>query len=201
MQTEIVTKNKLYSLPFGERRRGALISDGAIGMSLLIATELMFFAGLISAYLVNKAGASWPPYGQPRLPIEITAMNTFILLLSSVTLYFFRKKYAEGNEKKLLIVTLLLGFAFVTIQGIEWVKLLQFGLTTTSSLYGAFFYTLIGAHGFHVIVGLCILLYILLSVNKKSPNEKLLNRISACSMYWYFVVGIWPVLYILVYLS
>ena len=118
-----------------------VISDGAIGMSLLIATELMFFAGLISAYLVNKAGASWPPYGQPRLPIEITAVNTLILLFSSITLFLFRKKYEKGNKKKLLIVTILLGLAFVTIQGIEWVKLLQFGLTTTSSLYGAFFYT------------------------------------------------------------
>ena len=178
-----------------------IISDGVIGMSLLIATELMFFAGLISAYIVNKAGASWPPPGQPRLPIEITAVNTFILLFSSITLYLFSKKYAEGNGKKLLLVTMLLGITFVTIQGVEWIKLLQFGLTTTYSLYGAFFYTLIGAHGFHVIVGLCILLYLLLSVNKKSSNEKLLDRISACSMYWYFVVGIWHILYILVYLS
>lgn len=178
-----------------------VFSDGVIGMSLLIATELMFFAGLISAYLVNKAGASWPPVGQPRLPIEMTAVNTIILLFSSVTLHLFKKKYAKANEKKLLLVTMLLGLAFVAIQGMEWVKLLQFGLTTTSSLYGAFFYTLIGAHGFHVIVGLLILLYLLVSVNKKTQNEKIVNRISACSMYWYFVVGIWPILYILVYLN
>ncbi|MEK6616169.1 MAG: heme-copper oxidase subunit III [Bacteroidota bacterium] len=201
MQTQIVTKNELYSLPFGERRRGALISDGAIGMSLLIATELMFFAGLISAYLINKAGASWPPVGQPRLPVEMTAINTGILLFSSFTLYLFRKQFAEGKGKMFLMITMFLGVAFVTIQGIEWVKLIQFGLTTTSSLYGAFFYTLIGFHGVHVIVGLLILIYLLLSVNGKSSSQKLLDRILACSMYWYFVVGIWPILYWLVYLS
>lgn len=178
-----------------------VISDGAIGMSLLIATELMFFAGLISAYLVNKAGAIWPPVGQPRLPVEITAINTLILLFSSITLYLFKKKYAEANEKKLLLATMLLGLAFVTLQGIEWLKLVQFGLTTTSSLYGAFFYTLIGAHGFHVLVGLSILLYLLFSVRKNSSDEKAFNKIFVCSMYWYFVVGIWPILYILVYLS
>lgn len=177
-----------------------VISNGVIGMSLLIATELMFFAGLISAYLVNKAGASWPPVGQPRLPVEITAVNTLILLFSSIALYLFKKKYEEANKKKLLLVTMLLGVAFIIIQGIEWTKLLQFGLTTTSSLYGTFFYTLIGTHGFHVIVGLLILLYLLLSINKKSPAKKVLDKISVCSMYWYFVVGIWPILYWLVYL-
>lgn len=178
-----------------------VISDGTIGMSILVATELMFFAGLISAYIVNKAGAFWPPAGQPRLPVEITAVNTFILLSSAFTIYLFRKKHAEGHGKTLLIVTMLLGLVFIIVQGVEWLKLLKFGLTATSSLYGAFFYTLIGAHAFHVLVGLCILLYLLLSVSKNSPNEKSLGRISACSMYWYFVVGIWPVLYTLVYLS
>jgi heme/copper-type cytochrome/quinol oxidase subunit 3 len=176
------------------------IPDGMLGMSFLIVTELMFFAGLISAYIVNKAGALWPPIGQPRLPVEITAFNTLILLSSALTIYGFRKKFVERNEKKLLLITMLLGLTFVIIQGIEWIKLLHFGLTTTSGLYGAFFYTLIGAHGFHVIVGLCILLYLLLAVNKNSPSEKLLSKISVCSMYWYFVVGIWPVLYVLVYL-
>ncbi len=177
-----------------------VIPDGILGMSFLIATEVMFFTGLISAYIVNKAGVSWPPPGQPKLPVEITAFNTLILLSSALTIYLFRKKFAQENGKKLLMITMLLGITFITIQGIEWVSMLQFGLSITSGLYGTFFYTLIGAHGIHVVAGLCILLYLLLSVNTKSPVEKSLDKISACSMYWYFVVGIWPVLYILVYL-
>jgi heme/copper-type cytochrome/quinol oxidase subunit 3 len=178
-----------------------IISDGMLGMSLLITTEVMFFAGLISAYVVNKAGASWPPSGQPRLPVETTAINTGFLLLSALTLYFFQKNQAQPLKKRLLIATLLSGGLFVILQGMEWIRLIHFGLTTTSSLYGAFFYTLIGAHGIHAIAGLGILLYLLFSIQRPIPEEKKASRIAACTMYWYFVVGIWPVLYVLVYLS
>lgn len=191
----------MESIAFVPIREKKVISNEMLGMIFLLFTETMFFAGLISAYLVNKAGAYWPPFGQPRLPNEITAINTLILLSSAFTNYLFRKKFAEGNGKKLLMITILLGIIFITIQGIEWIKLLQFGLTTTSSLYGAFFYILIGAHGFHVFIGLSILFYLLFSIRKDSSKEKTLNKISVCSMYWYFVVGIWPILYILVYLS
>jgi heme/copper-type cytochrome/quinol oxidase subunit 3 len=95
---------------------------------------------------------------------------------------------------------MLLGIIFVSIQGVEWAKLIGFGLTTSSSLYGAFFYTIIGMHAFHVIVGITILFYLYSKLKSKRTTD-VQNKISICSLYWYFVVGIWPVLYALVYLS
>jgi heme/copper-type cytochrome/quinol oxidase subunit 3 len=194
----------VISVPLREKK---IVSDGVIGMLLVLITETMFFAGLISAYIVNRAGATaWPPPDQPRLPIEVTAVNTVVLLASALTIFLFGRKVKRSNEvvtgsKSFLITTIILGATFLTVQGTEWVKLIRFGLTTHSSLYGAFFYTLIGIHGAHVLVGLTILLYLLFKLKSNDAIKDSRNRIAVCSMYWYFVVAIWPVLYQLVYLS
>jgi heme/copper-type cytochrome/quinol oxidase subunit 3 len=191
------------STPLQNRK---IASDGVIGMIFLLATEAMFFAGLISAYVVNRAGAKvWLPYGQPRLPIEITALNTAILIASLVALFLFSKKFnsnynAAENSRKLLAIAILLGGIFISVQGTEWIKLIGYGLTTTSSLYGSFFYLIIGAHAIHAIAGLLILFYLYYAIKNSDSFEVSKNKITICSMYWYFVVGIWPLLYTLVYL-
>lgn len=191
------------STPLQDRK---IASNGVIGMIFLLATEAMFFAGLISAYIVNHAAAKvWPPYGQPRLPIEITALNTAILIASAVMIFIFSKNFKSnhitGNSRKLLAITILLGGLFVVVQGTEWIKLINYGLTTTLSLYGAFFYLIIGAHAIHAIAGLLILFYLYSALKNSDSFETSKNKIAICSMYWYFVVGIWPLLYSLVYLT
>lgn len=184
-------------------RRNNAIPNSILGMLFLLTTEAMFFGGLISAYIINRAGtAIWPPEGQPRLGIEITAFNTLLLLTSAFTVFLVNKSLDAGNmkkSKKLMIVSIVLGTLFVAIQGSEWVKLLDFGLTTRSGLYGAFFYTIIGSHALHVLAGICLLLYARLSLKSKKTVE-ISATTRACSLYWYFVAGIWPVLYYLVYL-
>lgn len=181
------------------------VSDGVIGMIFLLATEVMFFAGIISAYIVNRAGAmEWPPIGQPRLPIEITAFNSLILISSALIIYLFKKHFVANAGKnismKLLITTIFLGGIFLIIQGTEWIRLINYGLTTTSSLFGAFFYLIIGAHALHVMVGLIILCYLYFSIKNSNTYYNSKNKIAICSMYWYFVVGIWPAIYLLVYI-
>jgi cytochrome c oxidase subunit 3 len=180
-----------------------IISNGMIAMVFFIAAEAMFFAGLISAYIVNRSVAdAMPVIQQPRLPIEITAINSLILILSFVTLFLFSKKYkTESKSFFLLYITIIFGAVFIGVQGIEWVNLLHFGFSTSSSIYGAFFYTIIGAHAVHVIAGLIILLYLSLSLKKDKSLESVKNKIAICSLYWYFVVSVWPILYVLVYLT
>ena len=181
-------------------------SDGVIGMLFVLATEAMFFAGLISAYVVNRAGAmAWPPEGQPRLPIEITGVNTAIFIASAFTIFMFGKKLRAGEgsgrySTTLLKSSIILGVTFLIVQGSEWIRLIGFGLTTHSSIYGAFFYTLIGLHAAHVLVGLILLVYLLASMRKTLSFEVLKNRVTVFSMYWFFVVALWPRLYVLVYL-
>ena len=194
-------------------RENVIVPDVVLGMVFLLVTELMLFGGFISAFLVNRAGNFWPPYSQPRLPIAVTAVNTIILLISGFTIYLVLKNYTSEKEnhhsgdvnfnKKShiwLIFTIVLGLTFVIIQGSEWVKLIGFGLTTSSSLFAAFFYIIIGIHAFHVLVGLSILIYLLNVLRSSFLFESTKDKILACSLYWYFVVAIWPVLYLLVYI-
>lgn len=183
------------------------VPNGVLAMIFLLFSEAMLFAGLISAYIVNRAGARmWPPPDQPRLPIEVTGANTVILLFSAVILFLFTRRInktslIDSKATNLLLVTMMLGIIFLAVQGTEWARLIGYGLTTHSSIYGAFFYTLIGVHGFHVLVGLSILIYLYFAIRRASSFESAKNKIATCILYWYFVVAIWPILYGLVYFN
>jgi heme/copper-type cytochrome/quinol oxidase subunit 3 len=104
-----------------------------------------------------------------------------------------------AQAKQLLALTIALGTVFVSVQGYEWVQLISFGLTITSSTYGGVFYLIIGAHGLHVIGGLLALLACLRRLNSTS-QQLTIDNLRAAQIFWYFVVGVWPVLYTLVYL-
>lgn len=180
------------------------VSSGVIGMLLFMVTEVMFFGALISAYLVIRAGLDeWPPWGQPRLPIETTALNTLVLLASGFIMGYSRNflnhnKFNEG--RKWLGFSILLGFFFLISQGYEWAQLINFGLTVSSSVYGGLFYLIIGAHGIHVLGTLLYLTHVWLKMGAKRKTVRI-EEIYPVQLLWYFVVCVWPVLYVLVYLN
>ena len=175
-----------------------------IGTLVFLGTEAMFFAGLISAFLVLRAGSAvWPPPDQPRLPVAVTAVNTLILLFSGYTIHRALAAIRGDRTRDLirwLTVTVLLGAMFLAVQGTEWVRLVHFGLGVSSGVYGATFYTLIGAHGLHVLGGMIVLLAVLRNASRGRYSVRQCAAIEAGQLYWLFVVGVWPVLYILVYL-
>lgn len=131
------------------------INRSLLGLLIFLGTEAMFFAGLISAFLILKAGSTvWPPVNQPRLPVAITAINTLVLLVSAYTMHRAVKAVRAGQNKSLtrwLAMTGALATVFLGVQGAEWIRLVKYGLTFSSSNYGATFYTLIGAHGLHML--------------------------------------------------
>lgn len=183
-------------------RRENLIPSGVLGMIAFIFTELMFFGGLISAHTIVRsqtAGQMWPPFGQPRLPVEQTAVNTASLMASGfvlvLTWFAFRKDLQRARIP--LILSIGLGAFFVLFQGAEWVALLAEGLTMTSSTYGAFFYLIVGAHGLHALGALLAMSWAFVRLDRGSLTGHQLATVSA---FWYFVVLVWPVLYWRVYL-
>ena len=183
-----------------ERRQ--LVSSSIFATVIMIMTEVMFFAALISAYMIIRSGAEeWPPWGQPRLPVFATAINSLTLLASAFCLHRSVKVFSSqaSQSKQLLALAIALGIVFVSVQGYEWVQLISFGLTITSSTYGGVFYLIIGAHGLHVIGGLLALLACLKRLNSTSQLLTI-DNLRAAQIFWYFVVGVWPVLYTLVYL-
>jgi len=172
-----------------------------LGVGIFILTEVMFFAGLISAFLVTRAGAPggiWPPPGQPLLPVTQTLFNTLALLLSGVALWYAGRRMADdpAGARRPFQVAVVLGLLFVSLQGMEWFNLLSQGLTLTSSTYGSFFYLIVGMHGLHVIGGTVALLYVYSLLHTRQLSK---HGMSAMQMFWYFVVGLWPVLYLTVY--
>ncbi len=181
--------------------RPRIAPNGIVGMVIFILAEAMFFAALISAFTIVKAGALglWPPPGQPRLPVGETAVNTAALLLSGVALYVaYRSFQREARSAKWpLLLAMLLGGFFVVFQGAEWVQLIGEGLTLTSSNHGSFFYMIVGAHALHAVAGLIVLGYIFTKWRKQTLDRVMFRT---AQLYWYFVVGLWPILYWRVYL-
>lgn len=183
-------------------KREPLVSNGVLGMLIFIFTEIMFFAGLISAHSIVRsqaAGQMWPPYGQPRLPVQETAVNTAALLASGIVLViaWFAFRRERSSAKIPLLLSILLGAFFVWFQGMEWAALLGEGLTMQSSSYGGFFYLIVGAHALHAVGAILALGWAWLRLNKDELSTQQLATVSA---FWYFVVLVWPVLYVKVYL-
>jgi cytochrome c oxidase subunit 3 len=179
-------------------------SNAWVAVLMFLGAEAMFFAGLIGAYLVFRLGSPlWPPPFQPRLPVVVTGLNTLILIASAVTMHWSLKS-VRGNDRqtlmRCLVYTAALGAIFLVIQGFEWLRLIHYGLTVSSSVYGGLFYTLIGFHGLHVFGALIWLLVVLLQAKRGRFSKAHHVGLQTCAMYWTFVVALWPVLYGLVYL-
>ena len=134
--------------------RSTPLSNARLGMLVFLGAETMFFAGLVGAFLVYRiANEPWPPMAMPNLPVEVTGLNTLILLYSAATMWLANRAIRLGQQQtltRMLLRTAVLGIVFLVVQGYEWVKLIGYGLTLSSGVYGATFYTLIGCHGLHV---------------------------------------------------
>ncbi len=184
-------------------REAPIISNGRLAVLILLAGETMLFAGFIGSFLIYKLSAPfWPTPGLPRLPIEVTWVNTFILLSSGVTMFLAVRSIRRNRVarlKWLLGLTALLGTTFLAVQGSEWVKLVAHGLHLTSGTYGATFYTLIGLHGFHVLCAVIWLLGVFVAALLGRFTVFRHSAVEICAIYWYFVCAVWPVLFYLVY--
>lgn len=190
-------------LPFPRRaplRRQAIGPNSVIGTLIFVVTELMLFAGMLSAFTITRAAYNtWPPIGQPRLPLAETSVNTLALLASGVMLFFANKAFLRdrASAKKPLLIALALGVFFVVFQGVEWVRLLHEGLTLTSSNHGAFFYLIIGTHAAHAVAAIIALGIVCAKLVRGTLAH---STFLATQVFWYFVVGVWPLLYLRVYL-
>jgi heme/copper-type cytochrome/quinol oxidase subunit 3 len=175
-----------------------------LALLFFMGTEVMFFAALVSALFVLRVGmAAWPPPLQPRLPLAVTTVNTLVLIGSSVTMAAALRALRRRDQRRfvrMLVTTALLGALFLAVQGYEWIRLIGFGLTLSSSVYGTAFYSLIGLHGLHVLGALVWLVATTILAARARFSDGRITPVQACAMYWHFVVALWPVLFVAVYL-
>ena len=151
--------------------------------------------------MIVKGGAAvWPPPDQPRLPVSATAFNSAVLIASGIMLFVANRNYRNlgpAHARSALLASAGLGTFFLLFQGYEWVQLIGQGLTLTSSNHGSFFYLIVGIHALHGIAALALLW----QAYWRLTNGRLLyNTFLAAQVFWYFVVGIWPIVYLRVYL-
>jgi cytochrome c oxidase subunit III len=187
----------------GDGREAPIFSNGRLAILILLASEAMLFAGFIGSFLVYKLGAPfWPPPGLPRLPLQVTWINTFVLLSSAVTMNLAVRSIRRNRPSRLRLwlgVTVVLGTTFLAVQGGEWIRLIAHGLHLSSGTYGATFYTLIGLHGFHVVCAVLWLVGVFIAAMMGRFTVFRHSPVELCAIYWYFVCAVWPLLFFLVY--
>ncbi|WP_017717528.1 cytochrome c oxidase subunit 3 [Kamptonema formosum] len=184
----------------GERtreRRG----NGMFGFTVFLLSESMVFLSFFVTYIALRLTTpDWLPAGVPKLEVFKPALNTVVLVSSSFVIFFAERALKRHNLIKfrwLWLATSVLGAFFLAGQAMEWSHL-SFGLT--SGLFGATFYLLTGFHGLHVLAG--ILLQLLMLARSFIPGNYSAGHfgVSAASVFWHFVDGIWIVLFSLLYL-
>ena len=182
------------------------MSNARMGMLMLIGAETMFFSGLIGAYVVFRFGSRVWPSGHLYLPVGVTWVNTCFLLFSCYTMHRALRAIRSGRANqqpfvRWLTITALLGGIFLSVQGYEWVQLVRDGLTISTGMYGATFYTLIGCHGLHVLAAVLWLSIVLMQARRGRFSHHRHIGVETCSMYWYYVGALWLVLFPLIYLN
>lgn len=172
-----------------------------LGMWLFLASEVMFFGGLISAFLHYKLNN--PSLESGLLDVLLVGGNTFVLLTSSYTVVMALAAARAGNPAGLvrnLLLTAVLGAAFLAGQGYEFASLIREGMTPTSSVFGSSFFTLTGFHGLHVLVGLLWALRNLAKALRGGFDQGRSLGVEIFGLYWHFVDIVWIVLFTVIYL-
>jgi cytochrome c oxidase subunit III len=179
-----------------------LPSRGRVGMLSLIAAELAIFTIFVVAYLFYLGKSLTGPL--PKDVLEVPIFASICLLSSSLTIHAAVKALQQGRSRTFAIwwfATLALGFIFLAETGREWHHLIyEKGLTISTNLFGTTYYSLVGLHAFHVIVGLiCIAIAMVLALLGKVKQEHH-ERADVFSLYWHFVDVVWIVVFTVVYI-
>lgn len=182
-------------------------SNAKLGVLILLGAETMLFAGLIGAFLVLRMkNTTWPPlsHADIQLPRLVTGINTVLLVISGYSMFQALRAIQQDKIRYLrnfLLLTGALGLLFLVIQGSEWIQLIGKGLTLQSGVYGAIFYVIIGCHAVHVfgaVVWLAIVTVMSITGRFTSTNH---SAVETCTIYWIYVVALWPLLYFMVYFA
>jgi cytochrome c oxidase subunit 3/cytochrome o ubiquinol oxidase subunit 3 len=178
-----------------------LPSSRKVAIVCLILTETGLFSIFVAAYLFYIGKSLTGP--TPREVLETPIIPTICLLGSSVTIMFAERALRRENRGRFQLwwsVTILLAAVFMGATALEWHRLITIHhLTITTNLFGTTFYSLVGLHASHVIVGLCLLTLVLVFSLRGSVTPKQHERIEMVSWYWHFVDAVWVVVFTVVY--
>ena len=181
-----------------ERNRPA---RGRVAMFGLIAAEAAIFTIFVVAYLFYVGKSLTGPL--PKDVLSVPIFYTICLLSSSLTIHLAAKSLRQGSVLRfgiLWLATIGLGAAFLYGTATEWHRLIYHdGLTISTNLFGTTYYSLVGLHGFHVVVGLVALSMVMVFTFLGNVRPEHAERVDVLSLYWHFVDTVWIVVFTVVY--
>lgn len=192
-----------------EERPETGLNNSKLGIWVFLASEVMLFGGLFSAYVFLRmaAPAGEFAYWGSKLSIPMATVNTLVLISSSVTVImsWASLKMKDFEKYKMYMgLTLLCALIFLVIKYFEYTGKFHHGIYPSSSTFMAIYFTLTGLHGLHIIGGMIVMGYFWLPAGNKmwhSEPDHFTNRIEVAGLYWHFVDLVWiflfPILYLL----
>jgi cytochrome c oxidase subunit III len=188
-------------IPHNANEEWKLPSRGIVGMICLILAEASIFIIFVVAYIfyIGKSLTGPTPHDVLTLPI----LTSICLLSSSATVHFAVSALHNGKQSACslwLALTVLLGSIFLAGTAQEWYHLIYHdGLTIRTNLFGTTFYSLVGLHASHVIVGLFMLALALVFSLRGDLTSRHTERLEVLSLYWHFVDAVWVIVFLVVY--
>jgi len=174
---------------------------GKVGMWCLIIAESAIFSIFVVAYLYYAGKSLSGP--TPAQVLDVPILGSICLFSSSLTIVLAEKAIHVGNIKRFALcwfLTIALGVVFLALTAREWYRLIYHdGLTVSTNLFGTTFYSLVGLHASHVIIGLTGLTTVMLLTLFGAVKQEHSHKISVFAMYWHFVDGVWVVVLSVVY--
>jgi len=180
------------------------IDSRKLGIWVFLASEAVFFSGLIATYLIVTVRSTQGPYPNEVLSLPLVSVNTFVLIASSLAMVIALSNAEENKIHRTviwLIVTAVLGLVFLGGQVYEFIHLFHNGLTLDQNLFGASFYTLTGTHGLHVLSGIIWIILVIFQLLKfRGDASQAAMKVELTGLYWHFVDLIWIIIFTVVYL-
>ncbi|MDX5338547.1 MAG: cytochrome c oxidase subunit 3 [Cyclobacteriaceae bacterium] len=167
---------------------------------LFMVTVVMLFAAWTSAYIVRQAEGNWLEYDLP----EIFWFTSGVVVLSSIVLqwaYYSAKKDNLANLRIGMVITVILGIAFLVGQWYSWVALVDREVFFVGNPAGSFLYVITGMHALHLISGLLFLIIVLISSFRLKVHSRSMNTMEMATTYWHFLGGLWLYLFMFLLLN
>ena len=179
------------------------VSNGKLGMWVFLASEIMFFTGLIGAYVVLRMGHPAWPGAEGYLSVPIGTINTLILICSSTTIVLALAAADRGNvgaARGWLLLTAVLGSAFLAVKATEYAAKFEHHIFPSTNVFWSCYFALTGFHALHVLGGIVYNLWVLSYSRQASLWESRRHRLELAGLYWHFVDIVWIFLFPMLYL-
>ena len=178
------------------------VYNGKLAMWLFLCSEVMFFAGLLGAYIALRSGDSarfHDGYKALHDHVGLAAFNTILLISSSLTMAMAvlrGQQKQTGQQRMFLLLTAAMGTLFLVLKGVEYSHHFHHNEYPNTDVFFAFYYTLTGLHGFHILCGVIPIM----GLWGFAKNKDVSHETEMVGLYWHFVDLVWIFLFPLLYL-